>query len=385
MSTSTASVGRKGDLVAAIATIAACDIALGLTFSLMPLILEARGVPAWLIGANAAMGPLGILCAGPFLPRIVRRFGARPVVFVSIAVICAALACFKLFPSLAAWFVIRFVFGVAAGTLFTVSEAWILAIAEAGSRGRIMGLYTGILSISFAVGPLIIPTTGIEGRLPWLIGIACVLASVVPFAFVSASDAAFRDEEGNGFFAFMGRAPLLLAAVLAVTIVDAVVLSFFQIWGLRHGVGLSEISTILGLSIIGNIFVQYPVGLLADRWSRVAVIVLGSIATAVLALALIWVVGSWALWPVALLLGSTAFIAYTIALTVLGDEFSGPDLIAGSAAISVMWGFGGIIGPPLAGIAVDSFGIDAVPVAVAAPFVVLLALIAAAEGRLVRR
>jgi MFS family permease len=378
------SAGRRGDLVAAIATIAACDIALGLTFSLLPLILDARGVPAWLIGANAAMGPLGITCAGPFLPRIVRRFGARLLVFASIAVICVGLACFKLFPSLPAWFVIRFIFGTAAGTLFTVSEAWILSIANAGSRGRIMGLYTSILSITFAVGPLIIPTTGIDGWMPWLIGIACVLVSIVPFAFVTASDAAFRTEEGGGFFAFTKRAPLLLCAVLAVTLVDGIILSFFQIWGLRHGVGLKEISTILGFAIIGNVLVQYPVGLLADRWSRTAVVVLGSIATVILAIGLVWTVDSWALWPVALLLGSTAFVAYTIALTVLGDEFKGPDLIAGSAAISVMWGFGGIAGPPLAGIAVDTFGADAVPIAIATPFAVLLVLITVARGRLVR-
>ena len=379
------SAGRRGDLVAAIATIAACDIALGLTFSLLPLILEARGVPAWLIGANAAMGPLGIFCVGPFLPRVVRRFGVRLVVFATIAVICAALACFKLFPSLPAWFVIRFVFGIAGGTLFTVSEAWILSIANTGSRGRIMGLYTSILSITFAVGPLIIPSTGIDGWMPWLIGIVCVLASIVPFVFVTASDAAFRGAEGEGFFAFTKRAPLLLCAVLAVTFVDAVILSFFQIWGLRHGVSLGEISAILGLGIIGNALVQYPVGILADRWSRTGVIVLGSIATVILALGLVWTVDSWALWPVALVLGSTAFVAYTIALTVLGDEFKGPELIAGSAAMSVMWGFGGIVGPPLTGIAVDSFGIDAIPIAIAAPFAILLVLLAVARGRLVRQ
>jgi MFS family permease len=378
------SAGRRADLVAAIATIAACDIALGLTFSLLPLILEQRGVPAWLIGANAAMGPLGIACAGPFLPRIVRRFGGRPVVFASIAVICLALACFKLFPSLAAWFVIRFLFGIAAGTLFTVSEAWILSITDPGSRGRIMGLYTSILSISFAVGPLIIPHTGIEGWMPWLIGGGCVVASVVPFFFVRASDEAFRSEDGGGFLGFLTRAPVLLAAVLAVTIVDGIILSFFQIWGLRHGVGLTEISTLLGLAIIGNALVQYPVGFLADRWSRTGVITVSAAITAVLSVALIWAVEGWALWPVTLIVGSSAFAAYTVSLAVLGDKFQGPDLIAGSAAMAVMWGVGGIAGPPLAGIAVDTFGIDAVPISLAMPFVILLALLALTGGRLVR-
>jgi MFS family permease len=378
------SAGRRGDLVAAIATIAACDIALGLTFSLLPLIMEARGVPAWLIGANAAMGPLGITCAAPFLPRLVKRFGGRPMVFASIAVICLALLCFKLFPSIAAWFVIRFVFGIAAGTLFTVSEAWILSITAEGSRGRVMGLYTSILSVSFAIGPLIIPHTGIDGWAPWLMGIVCVLMSVLPFAFVKASDAPFRSDEGGGFLAFTGRAPILLAAVLAVTIVDAVILSFFQIWGLRHGVSLGEISAVLGFAIICNVFVQYPVGLLADRWSRLGVIALGALASVVLGLALIWTVGGPGLWPVALLFGSAAFVPYTIALTVLGDKFKGPDLIAGSAAIAIMWGFGGIAGPPLAGLAIDGFGIDAVPVALALPFAILLAVLALARGRLVR-
>jgi MFS family permease len=172
--------------------------------------------------------------------------------------------------------------------------------------------------------------------------------------------------------------------VLSVTIVDAVILSFFQIWGLRHGVSLKEISAVLGFAIICNVFVQYPVGMLADRWSRLGVIVLGSLASVILALALVWAVKGVALWPVALLLGSAAFVPYTIALTVLGDRFKGPDLIAGSAAIAVMWGWGGIAGPPLAGLAIDRFGIDAVPVALATPFSLVLLLLLATRGRLVR-
>jgi fucose permease len=81
----------------------------------------------------------------------------------------------------------------------------------------------------------------------------------------------------------------------------------------------------------------------------------------------------------------TPIAAYTVALATLGDKFHGPDLIAGSAAIGVMWGFGGIAGPPLAGLAIDRFGIDAVPVAIAMPFLALLVLLALARGHLVRQ
>ena len=66
-----------GTLIAAMATVGVCDVAFGLTFQLQPLILEAMGIPAWIIGINAAMGPLGILLIGPFLPRIIAGFGGK--------------------------------------------------------------------------------------------------------------------------------------------------------------------------------------------------------------------------------------------------------------------------------------------------------------------
>lgn len=375
---------RYRTIVAAIATVASCDIAMGLTLQILPLLMEKAHVPAWIMGLNAAMSPLGIMIFGPFLPRIVSRFGSKRVVYISILVTMATLAGFKLFPSIWMWFAIRFVFGMAAGTLFTVSEAWIMSGADQNNRGRTMGLYTSVLAISFSIGPLIIPFTGIDSWAPWLIGILCVGMSSVPLAFLRISEDAFRHEEGGGFWAFVARAPLLLFAVGTLTFFDAVMLSFFPIFGLRSGLPVEQVTTILGVSIIGNALLQLPIGLLADRWSRLGVTVLAAVITAVLALSMIWTIQSWLIWPVMLILGTTAYAIYTIALTILGDNFKGPDLIAGSAAFAAMWGIGGILGPPIAGAAIDAFGIVAIPVTVTAIYIILLIGLGLSGGRLVR-
>lgn len=375
---------RYRTIVAAIATVASCDIAMGLTLQMLPLLMEKSHVPAWIMGLNAAMSPLGIMIGGPFLPRIVSRFGSKRVVYIAILVTMATLAAFKLFPSVWAWFAIRFVFGMAAGTLFTVSEAWIMSGAEQSNRGRTMGLYTSVLAISFSIGPLIIPFTGIDGWAPWLIGILCVGMSAIPLTFLRISEDSFRHEEGGGFWAFVGRAPLLLFAVGTLTFFDAVILSFFPIFGLRSGLPVEQVTTILGVSIIGNALLQLPIGLLADKWSRLGVIVLSAIITAVLALSMIWTIQSWLIWPVMLVLGTTAYAIYTIALTILGDNFKGPDLIAGSAAFAAMWGVGGILGPPIAGAATDAFGIVAIPITVTAIYIILLIGLGLSRGRLVK-
>jgi MFS family permease len=375
---------RYGNLVAAIATIAVCDIAMGLTFQLVPLLMEARGVPAWIIGLNAAMGPLGILVAGPFLPAIVKRIGAKRVAVASIALVLAALAGFSLLQSVASWFALRFAFGLAAGTLFTVSEAWVMTFASDESRGRVMGLYTSVLSVTFAAGPLILPFTGIEGQMPWLIGMACVALSAIPLALVDVTEDGFRDSHGAGFFGFVSRAPLLLFAVGAVTTFDGIILSFFSIFGIRSGLSLPTASWILGAGILGNVVAQPLFGLLADKWSRTGTIIVTALVTIVLSIAMIWVVQSWLIWPVMIVAGSTAFAAYTVALTVLGENFKGADLITGSAAISVMWGIGGLTGPPIAGAAVDLFGVNAVPLTLAAIYTILVAGLLISGGKLVR-
>lgn len=375
---------RYRTIVAAIATIACCDIAMGLTLQMLPLLMEQNHVPAWIMGLNAAMASLGIMLGGPFLPRIVSRLGSKRVVYASIVMTMAMLACFKLFPSIWAWFAIRFVFGMAAGTLFTVSEAWILSGAEHGNRGRVMGLYTSVLAISFSIGPLIIPFTGINGWLPWLIGIVCVGMSAIPLAFLHVSEAAFQHKEGGGFLAFVRRAPLLLFAVGTLTFFDAVILSFFPIFGLRSGLAVEQVTMILGVAIIGNALMQLPIGFLADKWSRMGVIVLSAVITTILAISMIWTINTWLIWPVMLILGTTAFAIYTVALAILGDNFEGPDLIAGSAAFAAMWGIGGLLGPPIAGAATDAFGIDSIPATISLIYVVLLLGLGLSGGKFVR-
>ncbi|MGE3874078.1 MAG: MFS transporter [Parvibaculaceae bacterium] len=384
MSASLPFAQRYGTIVAAIATVACCDIAMGLTLQLLPLLMEQRGIPAWLMGLNAAMAPLGIMIGGPFLPRIVSRFGSKPVVYASIAVIIAMLAAFKLFPGIWAWFAIRFFFGISAGTLFSVSEAWILSGANEANRGRVSGLYTSVLAITFSIGPLLIPVTGLDGWLPWLIGMACVAASAIPLTLLEVSEDTFRHEEGAGFLAFVRRAPMLLFAVGTLTFFDAVMLSFFPIFGLRSGLAVEQVTLIIGVAIIGNALLQIPIGLLADKWSRLGVITLSALLTLVFTLAMIWTIRSWLIWPVMLVIGTSAFAIYTTGLTILGDHFKGPDLVAGSAAFAAMWGIGGLLGPPIAGAATDAFGIDAIPLTICLVYALLLACIAFTGGRFVR-
>ena len=375
---------RTGIIIAALATVGACDIAFGLTLQLIPLLMNERGWPAWAIGLNSAMGPIGILLAGPFLPRIIARVGTKRTVLVIIGVLVVSLSAISSLP-VWMWFPLRFFFGLSTGALFVVSEAWILSAATAENRGRIMGIYTSLLSVTFATGPLILPWTGIHGFLPWGIGIVCILLAILPLGFVKVSDEQFQRHEGSSsFFGFVRRAPMLLYAIAAATLFDNVLISFFTIYGISNGLDLAVASRVLGIGIIGNVLLSYPLGWLADHWSRRAVMFLSAAFTVLLSLSLLLTITHWSIWPIMMMLSPMAFATYVVGLATMGDTFKGPDLMAGTAAVASMWGVGGLIGPPVAGAAIDLIGMDAMPLTLAGFYVLLLVGLAFTGGRLVR-
>ncbi len=371
-----------GNLVAAIATVGACDIALGLTLQLIPLIQHEKGTPAWLIGLAAGMGPLGILLAGPLLPHIIKKAGARMVAYAAIACILIGLLGFASTSWLPFWFPLRFALGVAAGALFTVSEMWIFGFTDDNNRGRIMGLYTSVLSVTFAVGPLIIPFTGINGWLPWIIGMVCVALGSLPLTFSTVTSQS--GERAHSFFGVFRRAPLLFAAICAATFFDSVFISFFTIFAIAKGVPLATASTMLGFGVIGCTVMFYPMGWLGDHWSRDKVVLCNAAITIVSSLALVVFINTWAAWPLILLLVGTAFGVYVVALATMGDVFKGADIISGSAAVAAMWGVGGLVGPPLAGAAIDAFGINAMPYTLTLLYTVLLIALLANGGKIVQ-
>jgi predicted MFS family arabinose efflux permease len=123
---------------------------------------------------------------------------------------------------------------------------------------------------------------------------------------------------------------------------------------------------------LGNVFFQVPIGLIADRTSKQGTIKFCFAAATVLALLLPFAMGSPLIWPLLLLLGAAGFGIYTVSLALLGDRFTGTDLVGGTAAFASVWGLGSLLGAVVCGWAMDGFGSDALPWSLALIFAIYL-------------
>ena len=125
-------------------------------------------------------------------------------------------------------------------------------------------------------------------------------------------------------------------------------------------------AALLTVMVAGNIAFQIPLGLVAERVRPRSVLIGCACSSAIGCALLPTVTGTVVQWPFVFLLGAVSYGMYTISIVELGQRFTGSMLIAGNAAFALMWGIGGIAGPPATGALMDLVGIQGLPLVLGA-------------------
>ena len=332
-------------------------VAQGFCYPLFSFLMEKQGVSSSLIGLNAAMTPLGLLLSAPFIPRWAHAIGAARLALVSAVALAVLIAVAGAWQSLWVWFPVRFMLGVAINGLYITSETWINQLAGTRNRGKILGLFSASLSVGFALGPLIIVVVGTAGWAPFATVTAIVLLSILVLLATMSRLPEFEPEERVSVLGFMPTAKFLLFVVAAAAIFDQTTLVLLPVYGLSMGLTEAVMATAIGVMVLGNIVLQFGIGWLADFYSRKGTLLL----LCLLVIAGCWLLPlstahSYYLWALIFFWGAAGYGTYTIALVELGDRYTGTTLLTANAAYAVMWGVGGLSGPPLTGLVMDLAG-----------------------------
>jgi MFS family permease len=350
-------IGALIGIIAAIASVSIVGVGLSLTVALLSVRLEQAGYSAHAIGLNPAAGGLATLAWAPFVPLFAQYIGTRRILLLALVVAAFSLAAFTLTDDYWAWLFIRVIFGATLTTLFVISEYWINAVAPPGRRGIVMGLYTTTLAIGFAIGPLILLVTGIDGSKPFLIGIALIIIGMLPIALTQSAPQIERQTQ-IPVSGFLAMAPVATLAALLHGAIETASMSLLPVYALRIHLGVEAGAQLLGLFLLGNILFQIPVGMISDRMDRrkllLAISLGGCLGALMLPLA---AAVSFALFCALLIVwGGIVGSFYAIGLALLGSRYAGAELASANAAFVMFYSLGMLAGPPIAG-----FGLDLIP------------------------
>lgn len=357
----TESPGARGNpwraLLPVFAATGAIGLQAGMALPMVPLALERRGIDNFTIGVVAAAWGVGMLLTAPLIPRLAARLGAVPFIIAAVVFGSILIAAYPLTDSVAAWFVITLLHGAAGGVPWVVSEIWMNVVVEEKRRGRVMAIYGILVALGLALGPLVLQVVGVYGARPFLVCAALALLVAVPLVPYWRTAPRIEHAEDSGYLAVVRGAPLAMLAGFSCGLGEQVAFSFLPVYAVGAGVSPETGALWLSVFVIGNVALQWPIGWLADHADRRAVLAGCTLASALLvvvlsqvpaqSLAVLGVIGLW---------GGLSFAIYPVGLALLGLSFGAGDMARANTAFSMLYIFGGLIGRPLTGAAMDAFG-----------------------------
>ncbi|MCA0920121.1 MFS transporter [Pseudooceanicola nanhaiensis] len=328
-------------------------------------------------------GQIGLLGSAHFLgffvgcwwaPRLMGRVGHSRAFAAFTAMGAIGILAHALIHDPWFWALFRVASGLCVAGCYTVIEGWLMARSTKETRGRVTGLYRiadmgASLSAQLMIGVLE-PASYVSYN---VLALLCC-ATLIPLTLSNAPQPAMSSAPRLRPMLSWECSPLATVAVVVSALSGATFRMIGPIYGQEVGLDAQQIAWFLALFILGGALVQYPVGLLADRFDRRWVLTGISVATILscIATALTATTPQAALVN-AFVFGMASFPVYSVAAAHAHD-FAGDDQrVELSAALLFFYAVGAIVAPYLASVLITAFGPNALFAMVAAGHLGLLA------------
>ncbi len=269
----------------------------GIVVPLLPVYARHSGASGLYIGLIFGAFSLSRTILLPYFGRLSDRKGRKPFILIGLVAYALVSVAFLLFNQVTHLIVIRFFQGIASAMIMPAIQAYVGDITPQGQEGYTMGLFNVSLFLGLSLGPVA------GGLLNDYFSLQAAFACMGLLALVGAGLSlwllpATCDEE----VLRKGQPPLPWRAIIA----DRVMIGLFAfrlvytssigvVWGFLPvladsdlHLNSSQIGILVMLGVLVSGSVQVPMGYLADRFSRKAMVIIGGILAGVAVLSFQW-------------------------------------------------------------------------------------------------
>jgi MFS family permease len=337
--------------------VALIEVALGALWPLVSLQLERQQVGTEItsvVGAAYYAGfVLGTLTCFPIIDRAkhIRAFAVFAVLAVNATLLHVVLQ------SPLAWAILRAIIGYALAGLFTIVESWLNDKATKETRGRIFALYTMIAWGVSGIGPLGLNIPDPSGTILFCLITVVLASAIVPISLTTVGNPDIGHRAHFGILRLYTVSPLGVLACFSAGLINTGLFVLLPIYAKRRGFDEAHISILLSVAVTGPLFIQFPVGWLADRFGRRPLMLTTTLIAIALSAVIVNLPTDEFYWLVALIVLLAGMISplYGLGVGQTSDYISKKDFVAASAGLLFAWGIGASIGPVVAAPAMRLF------------------------------
>ena len=332
-------------------------IKLGTLIPLLSLILESQGYSNTEIGLNVVAQPLAVILFVRITPIIIHKIGlARSIVIAQIFTILLYFT-FPIFESLTAWFIIRFLIGFAGALAWNAFDTWMLSMANDSNRGKIVTIYNTVFVIGFAIGPMVISLTGIEGWLPFVVIAALSFLAIIPLITIKIDDPKLPEKKSLPVFAAIIAAPTIFGAAILCGLDDVMFVSFFPIFMIKSNFSQDLALQYVTITLVGGVICQPIIGVLLDKVNKRLLMNIAVLITFICPIIFALFINNFYIMAISCFMwGGAASGIFAISLTMLGERYSASQVAGATAILVMVFEVGSLTGPLIGGRVMDLVG-----------------------------
>jgi len=322
----------------------------GLLGTLVAVRLDKAGYDTVVAGAVTAAYFVGLIAGCLRAGKIVSSVGHIRAFAVFAGTSAAFAGTFTLTDDPIAWGLLRLLGGFSMAGLFMVIESWLNEATENEWRGRILSTYMVVVYLSLGIGQLLLGLYPLEGGQLFTIVAMLYALSLVPVSMTRQVAPVIPETEIMGPRALFAISPLGAVGCAAAGLLLGAFYGLTPIFAQRVGLDVNGVAMLMAAAIVGGLVIQFPVGILGDRFDRRLVLTGSMWAVCLSSIAVSFASLTGNVWLiVACAIGlCCAFAIYPLAIGHTNDREHGTNRIAIAGGLLLAYSSGAVVGPIVA-------------------------------------
>lgn len=342
----------------------------GIVVPLLPVYAHQSGASGFAIGLIFGAFSISRTLFLPYFGRLSDRKGRKPLIVPALFAYAVISALFMASTGVTSLILVRFFQGVASAALMPVIQAYVGDITPSGREGFTMGFFNLSMFFGLSIGPLlggaIRDRWGLEAAfagmgLLALVGFFLALVLLPP----AQSERIIRTPRPPAAWRNLVRDRDILSLFtfrFGYTFGIGILWSFLPVLADReHHLSAAAIGLIIMLGVLLSGIIQVPLGAMADRVNKRAMICCGGLVVSLALAVLGWSRGPAGLTGASILFGVGGGISMAAHVALSVQKGSRADAMGSVMAIlTVAHSMGMMVGAVIAGLMMDIFSLQAV-------------------------
>jgi MFS family permease len=338
----------------------------------MAFLMLGNGLQGTLLGVRAASEGFGSTVTGFVMTgyfvgfllgslvalKTIKRVGHLRVFAAATCLASLAILLQSLFVTPLIWAVMRILTGYCLASAYIVTESWLNDRVTNQHRGGLLAVYMIISYSSIAGGQLLLNGGSPDNHDLFIVCSVLITFAAIPILLSITPQPVQETTENFSLKELYRVSPLGVVGAFAGGVLQGALFSMGAVYARAIGLSIADTSIFMFLIIGGAAIFQWPVGKLSDMIDRRRVIAGLALTGAIMPVVTYLVISidpGLILWMAAIL-GVAPFLLYSLFIAYTNDYLRPEQMVAASSRLTLIFGSGAVIGPPLVGVLMDLTG-----------------------------